>query len=368
MDSAHFFGIAEVAYILAMIGYISHLIFKIHSFGFISTIITAAGFLSQTNALIMRWIESYEKGFGHAPLTNLYESLVFFVWCLILGYLILEFKYKNRTFGAFVTPIAGLVLLFIDLTGMSKEIQPLVPALQSNWLLVHVMMSFLSYAAFGISFSSAIMYLILSTSKRNEPAYIFWTVIVSVFIIALVAMILDWFAFSAVSRSQEDMIKSHLFEATFRNPAFKIPIYSTGAHNIFINLTWFIALGLVALFWRFGYLLKGLLEFFKIPKDVLEDITYKSVAVGFPIFTLGGLIFGAIWADQAWGVYWSWDPKETWSLITWIVYAVYLHARYIGGWRGKKVAILSAIGFVSVMFTYLGVNLALSGLHSYGSS
>jgi cytochrome c-type biogenesis protein CcsB len=99
---------------------------------------------------------------------------------------------------------------------------------------------------------------------------------------------------------------------------------------------------------------------------MLDDLTYKSIAIGFPIFTLGGLIFGAIWADQAWGKYWSWDPKETWSLITWFVYAFYVHARFMRGWRGSKIAIVAVIGFVSTVFTYLGVNLLLSGLHSYG--
>jgi cytochrome c-type biogenesis protein CcsB len=106
---------------------------------------------------------------------------------------------------------------------------------------------------------------------------------------------------------------------------------------------------------------------FNVTPDMLDEITYKSIAVGFPIFTLGGLIFGAIWANQAWGVYWSWDPKETWSLITWFIYAFYLHSRMIRGWRGKKVAIVAVLGFMAVIFTYLGVNLLLSGLHAYGS-
>lgn len=356
MSSPDFFGISEVAYMLAMIGYISYLIFKKQGVGFIATIITILGFTSQTIALILRWKESYEIGYNHAPLTNLYESLVFFVWCLILGYLIVEFTYKNRTFGAFVTPIAGLVLAFIDLTGMSKEIQPLVPALKSNWLLVHVMLTFMSYSAFSISFSTAIMYLVLTTSKK-QPAYIFWTVTVGLLCTLFIAMGLDYIKFAAMESSHGEMIKKHLFEATFRNPS-----------SVVVMLSILGSIGIVFMVWKYGYILKDVLNFFKLKREILEDVTYKSVAVGFPIFTIGGLIFGAIWADQAWGVYWSWDPKETWSLITWIVYAVYLHARYMRGWRGTKVAVLSVIGFLSVTFTYLGVNLFLSGLHSYGSS
>jgi len=356
MSSPDFFGISEVAYMLAMIGYISYLIFKKTEVGFVATVITILGFVSQTTALILRWKESYEIGYNHAPLTNLYESLIFFVWCLILGYLVVEFTYKNRTFGAFVTPVAGLVLAFIDLTGMSKEIQPLVPALKSNWLLVHVMLTFMSYAAFSISFSTAIMYLVLTTSKR-QPAYIFWTITVGLLGVLIITMGLDYIKFASMEGSHEAMIKKHLFEATFRNSSLPLVLLSLLG-----------SVGFVILVWKFGYILKDVLNYFKLNKELLEDVTYKTIAIGFPIFTLGGLIFGAIWADQAWGVYWSWDPKETWSLITWIVYAVYLHARYMRGWRGTKVAVLSVIGFVSVTITYLGVNLFLSGLHSYGSS
>ena len=131
-------------------------------------------------------------------------------------------------------------------------------------------------------------------------------------------------------------------------------------------LSWISTAVIIFIIWRYGSILKTVIEKFNLGSETLDEITYKSIAIGFPIFTLGGLIFGAIWADQAWGVYWSWDPKETWSLITWFFYAFYLHSRMIRGWRGKKVAIVAVIGFMAVIFTYLGVNLLLSGLHSYG--
>jgi cytochrome c-type biogenesis protein CcsB len=127
------------------------------------------------------------------------------------------------------------------------------------------------------------------------------------------------------------------------------------------------SLAFIFLVWRFGGVLKKIITGFNISPEILDEITYKMIAVGFPVFTLGGLIFGAIWADQAWGKYWTWDPKETWSLITWFFYAFYLHSRLMRGWRGKKVAIVAVLGFVAVIFTYLGVNLLLSGLHSYGA-
>ncbi|MBF0457655.1 MAG: c-type cytochrome biogenesis protein CcsB [Nitrospirae bacterium] len=354
MGSPILFGIAEVGYFVAMMIYIGYFIFKNKTMGISATTVAAAAFLSQTAALAMRWMESYNMGIGRAPLTNLYESLIFFVWCLMLGYLIIEFKYKNRTFGAFVTPIAGLALGFIDLTGISKEIEPLVPALQSNWLLAHVTMSFIAYAAFGLAFATGMLYLVLSTEKRTESSYIFWTVAGSVFLIVLAAMGADYFKFKMMGVSSE-MLKSYLFKATFRSDSKPMALLSLlGAFAIIFSV------------WRYGYVLKRMLKSFGLSLEFLEDLNYKVVAVGFPIFTLGGLIFGAIWADQAWGVYWSWDPKETWSLITWLVYAFYLHAKYLRGWRGNKIAVLSSIGFITVIFTYIGVNILLSGLHSYG--
>ncbi|MBF0319925.1 MAG: c-type cytochrome biogenesis protein CcsB [Nitrospirae bacterium] len=356
MGSPILFGMAEVGYFIAMMVYIGYFIFKNNATGVCATTVATAAFLSQTVALLLRWVESYSLGIGRAPLTNLYESLIFFVWCLMLGYLIIEFKYKNRTFGAFVTPIAGLALGFIDLTGISKEIEPLVPALQSNWLLAHVTMSFIAYAAFAIAFATGMLYLVLNTEKRNESSYIFWTVAGSIFLLVIAAMGADYLKFKVIGTSPEH-IKSYLFRATFRSDS-----------GFTALLSWIGALAITFSVWRYGYVLKRMIQSFGISLEFLEDLNYKLIAVGFPIFTLGGLIFGAIWADQAWGVYWSWDPKETWSLITWFVYAFYLHARYLRGWRGNKIAVLSSVGFITVIFTYLGVNMFLSGLHSYGGS
>lgn len=360
MDSSTLFGISTMAYIFAMIAYMAYLAFKKSPIGITATILTILGFTAQTSSIVMRWVEfneRYHLGFlRSAPFTNLYESLSFFVWCLILGYLLIEFRYKNRSFGAFVTPIAGLALAFIDLTGMSKEIQPLVPALQSNWLLAHVIMSFIAYSTFAIAFSTGLIYLILKTDKRNESSYIFWTVSLGVFIAVLFAMGLDYLTVKTAVKNHESFIRSNLFKATFLNPSNLVKIVS-----------WIAASAFIYLLWRFGYLLKKAISAFSISTEALDEITYKSIATGFPVFTIGGLIFGAIWADQAWGVYWSWDPKETWSLISWLTYAFYLHARVLRGWKGKKIAAVAVVGFIVVIFTYLGVNMLLSGLHSYGS-
>lgn len=360
MESSQFFGISSVAYILAMVAYIAYLVFKNSTIGIIATTITSIGFFSQTIAFFLRWKEFHDLSqmgwIRSIPLTNLYESLIFFVWCLILGYLIIEWRYKNRSFGAFITPIAGMALAFIDISGMTKDIQPLVPALQSNWLLVHVIMSFIAYSAFAISFATAIMYLAVTTDNRKSGAYIFWTLTLGIFFSILIAMGIDFLTFKVAAKTPEALIKSYLFKATFRSESGAIVIISYLA-----------SASLLLILWRYGTILKRIIESFGISPGILDDLTYKSIAVGFPIFTLGGLIFGAIWADQAWGKYWSWDPKETWSLILWFVYAFYLHARFLRGWRGNKIAIVAVIGFICTIFTYLGVNLLLSGLHAYGS-
>jgi len=367
MSSSTFFSISELFYFIAMALYIIYIVSRRNIIGILATTTTIVGFISQSIAFLMRWIDSYYYWtvstpsttfiisiLRSTPLRNLYESLVFFVWSLILIHLIIEFKYKTRSLGAFVLPVAALALAFIDVSGTSKEIQPLIPALQSNWLLFHVLVSFLGYAAFGISFGAAVAYLIMVTSSRKERSYIFWSIVVGVFLVVLIAMGVDYLKTKATK--PDELIKSYFLKATFRSP-------STGI----VIISWIGAIIFITAIWRFGLGLKKLLTALSLTPDMLDDITYKSIAIGFPLFTIGGLIMGAIWANNAWGRYWSWDSKETWSLITWFAYALYLHARLIAGWRGKKVAILAVIGFMVVIFTYLGVNLLLPGLHSYAS-
>ena len=367
MNSATFFNISAGGYLAAMITYVIYLVVRNRSTGIVATALTIFGLVSQTAALIIRWVNSYDfwissnPGSGlveallrAAPLRNLYESLIFFVWSLIVIHLVIEFKYKTRSLGAFVTPIAALALLFIDVTGTTKEIQPLIPALQSNWLLFHVFLAFIGYAAFAVSFAAANAYIVTITEHKTEKTYIFWSLITSFFLVVLIAMGIDFISLSAAERAH--LIESHFLKASFRHPS-----------GFIAAISWVISIAFTFLVWQFGTGLKKVFSALNLTKEMLDDITYKSIAVGFPLFTLGGLIMGAIWANSAWGKYWTWDPKETWSLITWFVYALYLHARFVGGWRGKRVAILSVVGFIAVIFTYLGVNLVLSGLHSYGA-
>jgi cytochrome c-type biogenesis protein CcsB len=408
MESSFLFTMATLAYLAAMVCYISFLSFKKDIIGKIATIVTLSGFVIQTIALFLRWRESYQMDIGRVPLSNLYESLVFFTWSTVLIYLIVEYKYKTKIFGAFVLPVVFLALAFINVAGISPDITPLVPALKSNWLFYHVLISFLGYAAFGVAFSVCIIYLLNDMEDRGSPVnlivalcliaglaalgymmgaaggnmrrvfwyglgavflawvvyltvagarnrtqvYLFWSLCVTLAIGLLIAMGVD-FAFFKNIATQESYRK-HMFESTFLNPSVIVRIVS-----------WAAVAGLFALVWTQGLKLKKIFKQYTLSGDMLEEITYKMIAVGWPLLT-AGIITGAVWANSAWGTYWGWDPKETWSLITWFVYAIYLHARYVRGWKGTQMAVIACLGFLSVIFTYLGVNLVLSGLHSYG--
>jgi cytochrome c-type biogenesis protein CcsB len=267
-------------YFFAFLAYLLMMVMGREALGKIATTVTIGGLIVHTFAIVLRWIESYELEIGHAPMSNLYESLIFFAWTIILLYVLMEWRTRNRSIGAFVTPLAFLALAYASYhPNVNERIQPLLPALKSNWLIAHVITCFFGYAAFGIAFGLSIMYLV----KRGR---------------------------------------------------------AEGEGNIFLRL---------------------------IPTSgVLDDLNYQLILTGFLLLTLG-IITGSVWAHSAWGSYWSWDPKETWSLITWLVYAALLHSRLVRGWRGKKIAVLSIIGFCCVLFTYFGVNY-LAGLHSYAKS
>lgn len=280
MTSSLFFNITTIAYFAAMVLFIVYIVSRVQAIGLTATGVVWAGFVANTIAIGLRWREAYALGFQQAPLSNLYESVVFFAWSIALCYLLMDLKYKQRAVGAFVIPFAFIFMIWAQL-GLNAEIQPLVPALQSNWLTYHVITCFLGYAAFAVACGASIMYLLVVGREERK------------------------------------------------------------GNN------------------------QGLMGIFPSAK-VLDDINYKAIMFGFPMLSLG-IITGAAWANYAWGTYWSWDPKETWSLIIWFIYAAFLHARFTRGWVGRKAAWLSIIGFAATIFCYLGVNLLLSGLHSYGS-
>ena len=335
MSGSLVLSIVTFIYGLAGFLYICAWIFRKHLFGRIATWIALAGLIGNTAGILMRWVESYQLGIGHAPFSNLYESLVFFAWVIVLIYLIVERQIENRIIGAFTTPIACLVMAYASLkTGISSAIQPLIPALKSNWLIAHVITCFIGYAAFALAFGVSSMYL-MKKGRDDEP--VIWVEIVKP---------LTLFIFAAL---------------------FNRVLFVTSWIDAVI-----IAIPICLVFYAMIFLVRHmpaeskarLLDRFPEPR-VLDELGYQLILLGF-LFLSIGIITGAVWANSAWGRYWGWDPKETWSLITWFVYATLLHARLMRGWHGKRIAFLSIFGFASVLFTYFGVNL-LPGLHSYGS-
>jgi len=278
MNSSILLSIVTFVYALAAILYIASWVFKKDLPAKLATWTTLIGALGNTAGIIMRWLESYKLGIGHAPLSNLYESLVFFALTIVVVYLVIEKQYQNRLMGAFITPLAFLAMAYASMSpNISDRIQPLIPALKSNWLIAHVMTCFIGYAAFAIAFGISLMYILKQRDTEGKS-----------FLLA---------------RSPET--------------------------------------------------------------NILDELNHQLIMFGFLFLTIG-IITGAVWANSAWGRYWGWDPKETWSLITWFIYASLLHARMMRGWRGRRIAYLSIVGFMAVLFTYFGVNY-LPGLHSYGA-
>ncbi len=264
MISSKILAVVTFAYLAATTTYLMAKIFRTKIGQRMGSLISIGGFAAHTVAIILRWTESHRLGIGHAPFANFYESLVFFAWATVLIHFVVQYKYKVEHAGVFTLPFAFLGLAYASFSpNISSRIEPLIPALQSNWLIAHVITCFIGYGAFAVSCGLSIAYLLRRSGDNKN----------------------------------------------------------------------------------------------------LDILNYRVIIMGF-LFLTAGIATGSIWAHSAWGAYWQWDPKETWSLITWLIYATILHCR-LRGWYGKKIALLSVAGFISVLFTYFGVNFLISGLHSY---
>ena len=266
-ESALFYGTMAL-YLLSMALYFAYFALRREHLGRVAGWVLLAGFAAHTAALVVRGVCA-----GRLPLTNQYEFATSFAWGICLCALIFLRRFRLPALGAFITPVIFLVIGYAAM--QSREIRGLMPALQSNWLAIHVCTAIIAYGAFGVSCAISAMFL-LRGRMENSP------------------------------------------------------------------------------FWRD-----------RVPEAArLDLISYRAVSLGF-LFLTFVIVTGAIWAESAWGSYWSWDPKETWALITWFIYAIYLHLRVSRGWKGRAAAIFAVVGFACVIFTYIGVNTLLPGIHSY---
>jgi cytochrome c-type biogenesis protein CcsB len=267
--------------------------------------------------LALRWLN-----FGYFPLSNLYESLLFLAWGITFITLIIENRSQISLIGSIGTPIALFVTGFASLS-LPESMQapaPLVPALKSNWLMMHVTVMMLSYASLIIGSLLGIFFLILvkrkgQTIKLQGNSY-------------------------GTSFSNSNIVDTAFYKTETLDNYKNLLVDQDVAINQIDNE-------------RLSLL------------ESIDNLSYRTISFGFPLLTLG-IIAGAVWANEAWGSYWSWDPKETWALITWLVFASYLHARLTKSWQGEKPAIIASLGFIVVWICYLGVNFLGKGLHTYG--
>ncbi len=262
------FTAAALGYLAASVLYALFFTLKKEKPGKLAGWVLAGAFAAHTAALVVRTV-----GAGRLPLSNQYEFATSFAWGIALAYLIFARSPRYRALGAFVSPVIFLLIGYAAM--QSRQVNDLMPALQSNWLAIHVSTAIISYGSFGVAFGGSLLYL----------------------------------------------LRDRLGSGDFADKYFP-------------------------------------------DKDQLDLLNYRVISLGFLFLTLV-IITGAIWAQKAWGRYWTWDPKETWSLVTWFIYAIYLHMRISRGWKGKKAAWFAVIGFICVVFTYIGVNTLIPSIHSY---
>ncbi|GGP10413.1 cytochrome c biogenesis protein CcsA [Oceanobacillus neutriphilus] len=353
--------------------------------GTIGLVITIIGFASQLVYFITRWMLT-----GHAPVSNLFEFTTFLGMSMIFAFIIIYIYYKTAFLGVFALPLATIIIAYASM--FSTGAAPLVPSLQSNWLHVHVTTVALGQGILFISFVAGLMYLIrqIDQTKLTFRNAMLEVVIYCIFLfIGFIAITSIFNALSYQATFEVEMDgqavtaeyqlppiaapkDSTLLSENVMNPWFEAPAWMQGdeagrklntviwsffAGTIIYGIAFLISRKRIGK--RLHPLVKG------VKPDMLDEIMYRSVAIGFPVFTLGGLIFAAIWAQLAWGRFWGWDPKEVWALITWFFYAAFLHLRLSRGWHGEKSGWLAVVGFAIIMFNLIVVNLILASLHSY---
>lgn len=370
--------------------------------GKVGLALTVVGFACQLGYFFTRWSAA-----GHIPVSNMFEFLTFLSMMIALAFVIVYAIYRSALLGLFAMPVCVIILAYALV--FPPDIQPLIPALQSYWLKIHVTTAAFSEAFYAVGFAAGLMYLLrvvnfkgTSKAEKRERRGVELVIFV---VITTIAFVITVFIFKGIGyeaqfkqeitkidQNGQEVVETSIvdyvlppivqpFNSTVESmkpflgmeqPLFAAPSWMNGINagrklNTFI---WSLIAGLIL------YVLLRLILRKQIgaaiqpamngmdPED-LDEISYRAIAIGFPLFTLGALIFAMIWAHEAWGRFWGWDPKETWALITWLYYTAYLHFRLSRGWQGRKSAWMAVIGFVVVMFTNVGVNLIIAGLHSY---
>ncbi|EGQ27498.1 cytochrome c biogenesis protein ResC [Sporosarcina newyorkensis 2681] len=350
--------------------------------GTIGLIITIIGFLTHLGYFITRWIAS-----GHAPVSNMFEFTTAFGMMLVGAFILLFVMYRTPSLGLFALPIAIVIIGYASM--FPREVTPLIPALQSKWLTIHVITAALGESILAISAVAGLVFLVKNIDMTKRSKQRFWIEAVMFTLVLVIGFVILSSTFKATGyEAQFTYIDKNEMPAEITYnfpPLFGMNEYEAQTPDAMTPWAEMPAIvnakTLTSFVWSiFGgtvlYLLLRLI--FRKPiaavfqplakkanSQLMDEIGYRSVLIGFPVFTLGALIFAMIWAHEAWSRFWGWDPKEVWALITWLFYAAFLHLRLSRGWEGEKSAWLAVIGFVIIMFNLIAVNLIIAGLHSY---
>lgn len=366
-----------------------------------ATSLTLVGLAAHLTFFITRWIYS-----GHIPTSNMFEFMTFLAMMITAAFLVIYAIYRKAVLGVFALPVTVLVLAYASVFPWDAE--PLIPALQHWWLRVHVTTAAAGEAFFAVGYAAGMMYLLrtVNYAERTKKAIreqrgIEFTILAVLITVGFISCVFAFRGagyealFERVTIVKEQGIETEkVITEEYTMPPIFAPYDSTlvsmksflGMDKpLFETPGWMKGVNsgrkLNTIFWSLltGILLYGFLRLIlrrplgaaiqpimrDLDPDDLDEISYRTIAIGFPLFTLGALVFAMIWAKIAWSRFWGWDPKEVWALITWLFYSVYLHLRLSRGYIGKRSAWLAVIGFLIVMFTLIGVNLIIAGLHSY---
>lgn len=331
---------------------------------------------------------------GHFPTSNLFEFTAFLCFAIVLAFIVIYFIYRTVVLGAFVMPLAVVMLAYASV--FPTEVQPLIPALKSYWLYIHVTLAAIGQGAFAVGFAAGLVYLIHRVGQEKKGLNIFFLELVLAVVFMFIGFIASSFFFQTIDyqatyKHQVDeqevvqtyqlppIVSPHASQPVEVQPflglsdsLFEAPAWMEGEKaasklnsNIWALITGLLLYGIcrAILRKRIAAAIHPLAK--NLNADLMDEISYRAIAIGFPIFTLGALIFAMIWAHEAWGRFWGWDPKETWAFITWMFYSAYLHLRLSRGWHGLKSSWLAVGGFVIIMINLILINLVISGLHSY---
>lgn len=331
---------------------------------------------------------------GHFPTSNMFEFIAFLCFALVVAFIVIFALYRSYVLGAFVMPLAVILLSYAAV--FPRNVEPLIPALQSNWLYIHVTTAALGQGAFAVGFVAGLIYLINQVGSGEKPKhapYLEGTLLVLVMFIgfSIVSLIFQSFGYAEsfshtfqgsrvvevynlppIAAPYDSKAVTQQAILGYKGPLFEAPSWMRGQHaaSKFNSVIWGIISGLI-LYGLYRLIVrKKLYQLLyplvkKLDPELLDEVCYRAIAIGYPLFVLGGLIFAMIWANEAWGRPWGWDPKETWAFITWMFYSAYLHLRLSRGWFGMKSSWLAVGGFVIIMVNLIVINLVISGLHSY---